>query len=243
MKVAFGVILMLVLFSACATRYQKLDSENPVLQIYKVAPHTYRHVSFLETERFGKVACNGMIVIDQDEAVVIDAPTNDEAAADLLYYVKNDLNAEVKAVVVTHFHEDCLGGLKSFHEKNIPSYAYFLTQELARKNGEEIPQHTFKDSLMLAVGKEKLNVYYLGAGHTADNTVVYFEQDQSLFGGCLVKSLGASKGNLSDARVEDWSTTIEHVEEKFTHVKHVIPGHGKDGGKELLTYTKELFAL
>lgn len=235
------VLLLAFLVGACVLRYQKLNSDTNLLQILKVAPNTYRHVSFLETESFGKVACNGMIVIDNDEAIIVDAPTNDEAAAELIYYVENELNAKVQAVVVTHFHEDCLGGLKSFHAKYIPSYAYFLTKEFAEKNGEETPQHTFKDTLVLEVGKEALKLMYLGAGHTADNTVAYFKKDESLFGGCLVKCLGASKGYLGDARVEDWSATIAKVEAKFPKVQHVIPGHGKDGDKELLAYTRMLF--
>lgn len=241
MRLILFLTLFLFAFS-CRLKYTVLDENTVKLEVLKVAPNTYRYISYLETESFGRVACNGMIVMNNGEAIIIDPPTNSDNSDNLIQYVQNELKAEIKAVVVTHFHEDCLGGLKSFHDKNISSYSYFLTQELAKKNGEETPLHTFKDSIALTVGKEELKLYYLGAGHTVDNIVAFFPKSNSMFGGCLVKSMGAGKGNLADARVQDWSQTIEKVQQKFPDVEHVIPGHGKDGGKEMLEYTRVLFA-
>lgn len=241
MKSALLVLLVPLCF-ACGIQPQNLDNATVILNVVEVAPNTYRHLSFLETESFGKVGCNGMVVVEKGEAIIIDTPTNDEASHDLMHYVQNILKAKIKAVVVTHFHEDCLGGLKYFHERNIPSYSFHLTAALAEKNGVEVPRHHFKDSLRISVGMHDVELYHLGAGHTVDNTVVYYPTSKALFGGCLVKCLGAGKGNLVDARVEDWSQTIKKVQQKFPDVEHIIPGHGKDGGKELLEYTRALFA-
>ena len=41
---------------------------------------------------------------------------------------------------------------------------------------------------------------YFGEGHTKDNIMGYFTEDQALFGGCLIKKVGASKGYLGDAK-------------------------------------------
>ncbi|KAA3623203.1 MAG: subclass B1 metallo-beta-lactamase, partial [Bacteroidetes bacterium] len=105
-----------------------------------------------------------------------------------------------------------------------------------------IPQNGFEESLELTVGKMKLINAYCGGGHTHDNIVCYVPDDEVLFGGCLIKAVGAGKGFLGDADVENWSKTVSKVKEQFGEAKIVIPGHGKCGGTELLDYTIEKFA-
>lgn len=62
-----------------------------------------------------------------------------------------------------------------------------------------------------------------------------------LFGGCLVKEVGAEKGNVADANVQEWPLTIAGIKEQHPDIKIVIPGHGKPGGITLLDYTATLF--
>ncbi|MEZ4957420.1 MAG: hypothetical protein R2825_27935 [Saprospiraceae bacterium] len=97
-------------------------------------------------------------------------------------------------VVVTHFHDDCLGGLNEFHNKQIPSYTSFKTIELAKLEDNPEPLNGFDDYLELKVGNKKVINQFLGEGHTKDNIVSYFPAEKVLFGGCLIKTLGASKG-------------------------------------------------
>ena len=69
----------------------------------------------------------------------------------------------------------------------------------------------------------------------------YFPDEQILFGGCLVKEIGASKGNLADANTQAWASSVKKIKLLYPNVKIVIPGHGKPGGVELLDYTIGLF--
>ena len=41
------------------------------LMIKKIAPHTFQHISYLQTESFGNVECNGMIATDKKEAIIL----------------------------------------------------------------------------------------------------------------------------------------------------------------------------
>lgn len=211
------------------------------LIITQIAPHSYKHTSFLQTNDFGNVPCNGLVVVKNDEAVIYDTPTKDESAAELILWVHQSLNSQIKAIIPTHFHDDCLGGLKAFHNQAIPSYANQRTIELAKHAGYEVPQHGFHDSLIVTIGGVKTVTKYFGEGHTVDNVVGYFPPDDILFGGCLVKELGASKGYLGDAKVLSWSATVANVKAGFPAVKIVVPGHGKHGTKKLLDYTIKLF--
>lgn len=236
------ILLTCCLTLSCNTNklIEKYESENLIVE--QLTDHTFRHITYLETQSYGKVSCNGMIVVDNGEAIIIDTPSGDADSKELIDWVESRLNCKVKAVVATHFHIDCLGGLNEFHKRNIPSYASQMTLKLAREDEAAIPQNGFEDHLELQVGTKKLINAFLGGGHTVDNIVSYFPEDMVLFGGCLVKSMGAGKGNLADADVEAWSNTTYKVKEKFDKAEIVIPGHGEHGGVELLDYTIEKFA-
>lgn len=230
------------LLLSCNTNKLIEKYESKTLIVEQLTPHTFRHLTFLETQSFGKVGCNGMIVANQGEAIIIDTPSSDADSKELIDWVENKLNCRVKAVIATHFHIDCLGGLDEFHRRNIPSYANQLTKKLARQDEVTVPQKGFEKNLELQVGKQTLISTFLGGGHTRDNIVCYFPEDKVLFGGCLIKSMGAGKGNLADADVDAWSDTVRKVKEQFGKAKVVIPGHGEPGGVELLDYTIEKFA-
>lgn len=223
------------------TGKQKTVYQSDNLVVVQLTDHVYQHISFLNTDSFGRVECNGMIVKKGNEAIVFDTPSDDKSSSELIKWVKNDLHAKINAVIPTHFHEDCVGGLKEFSKNNIPSYSNNKTIASAKKNNFNVPTNGFDDELILNVGNEKVYAKFFGEGHTKDNIVGYFPKDKAMFGGCLVKEVNATKGNLEDANVKTWSNTVEKLKAQYPDTKIVIPGHGKTGGTELLDYTIKLF--
>jgi metallo-beta-lactamase class B len=218
---------------------QHYKSDN--LEVSKLAENVYQHISFLKTQDFGKVSCNGMIVVDGAEALVFDTPADAAASEELISWIESALKSKVKAVVATHFHADCLAGLDVFHAKNIPSYAQALTLKLAAQKQFPIPMHAFDRSLSFTAGRTRVSVEYHGAGHTQDNTIAYVPSAKIMFGGCLVKEQGAGKGNLEDADTAAWPGTVQRIKTRYPNVKLIIPGHGAAGGIKLLEYTRDLF--
>lgn len=216
-------------------------SDNLIIQ--KLSEHVYQHISFLNTNDFGKVECNGMIVVNGNEAIIFDTPTNDESSAELINYLSKKHNYTIKAIVPTHFHEDCVGGLEKFNENNIPCYASNKTIALLKNKGRQFskPIKGFNKKLTLDVAGKKVYVRFFGEGHTKDNVVGYFAEDKAIFGGCLIKEVDASKGYLGDANVSKWSQTVSKLKRTYPDAKIIIPGHGKSGGTELLDYTINLF--
>ena len=211
------------------------------ITINQISPNTFQHISYLSTNDFGKVPCNGLIVRDKNEVVIFDTPTNDKSAEALILWVKEILNCQIKAIVPTHFHDDCLGGLQAFHSQGIPSIAHELTLQLAKQNEIVVPQTGFIEALELKVGNEKVLLRFFGEGHTKDNIVAFFPKEQVLFGGCLIKEINATQGFLGDANVKAWSATVQKVKEAYPSVQWVIPGHGEAGSQKLLDYTIQLF--
>lgn len=215
------------------------DYKSERFSIVQIGENSFVHTSYLKTDEYGDVPCNGMIYINDDEAIVFDAPVDNAASEELIKWLDG---IDIKAVVATHFHADCLGGLGAFHEKKIPSFALNETIQLATQHKAiYIPKNGFENQKNFQIGSEKVEARYFGEGHTIDNIVGYISSEQILFGGCLLKSQGASKGNLTDANTNSWSATVENIKDAYPDIQKVIPGHGPQGGKELLDYTIELF--
>ncbi|MEQ9286907.1 MAG: subclass B1 metallo-beta-lactamase [Cyclobacteriaceae bacterium] len=239
-------LLLFLLTGLTALNNKKQDlvvyqSENLIIK--KLSAHTYLHISFLDTDDFGRVACNGMLVVNENKAIVFDTPTDNKGSIELIDFITGNLESEITAVIPTHFHGDCVGGLEAFEQQNIPLYATRHTVKLLKKNGQKFtqPVNKFGANITLDLGGEKVYARYFGEGHTKDNMVGYFPADEALFGGCLIKSEGAGKGYLGDANTRAWPETVRKVKIQYPEAETVIPGHGKPGGKELLDYTIKLF--
>ena len=235
--------ILFLFFFGCKNQLKVPVYESANVKVEKLTTSTFRHITYLLTEDFGKVSCNGMIVVNGDQSLIFDTPTNDADSDELLDWVEKTLKCRVTGVVVTHFHKDCLGGLNEFHKRNIPSYASNKTIELAKSEGGPVPQNGFDDYFEMRIGEKEVVSAFFGEGHTADNIVSYFPDEKVLFGGCLIKTLGANKGYLGDANVEAWSKTVSSVKSKYKEAKVIIPGHGEPGTAELLDYTIQLFKL
>ncbi len=240
-----NLLFSLILFFQISTLFAQENSlvyESETLQIEQISPNTFVHISYLNTDDFGKVACNGMIILNDGEALVFDTPANNEASLELINWLEKDQKVRVKGVVATHFHWDCLAGLNEFHAKEISSYASDKTIALAKNAGFPTPENGFKKKMNMEVGSLKVTNQFLGEGHTKDNFVACVPSDKVIFGGCMIKAVGAGNGNLEDANVAAWSTTVSKVKSTFPEILIVIPGHGKIGGTELLDYTEEMFS-
>lgn len=238
-------ITLLIIFALAFLQpqaYAQVKSySSETLKINQLTAKTFVHITYLETQDFGKVACNGLIYANEGKAVVFDTPTNDATSNELIKWIENELGCTVTAVVINHFHGDCLGGLKAFHDAGIESYANEVTIRLAKEQGHIVPKSGFNGYQKLLFGEGWIINVFLGEGHTVDNIVSYLPDEKVLFGGCLIKSIDASKGFLGDANVNEWSNTVLKVRNKFDEVEVVVPGHGKPGDVSLLDYTIGLF--
>jgi metallo-beta-lactamase class B len=236
-------LFLVLLLAAAALPFGNEDiiriSDN--LRLVKLSGNSFVHVSIAEIEGFGKVSSNGLVYINNGEAIICDTPVDEKETIELINYVKDSLNAKITAFVPNHWHNDCIGGLKIIKDSGIPSYANQMTIDIAAQKGLPVPENGFKDSLVLKIGEESIICKYPGAGHSTDNIVVYIPSEKILFAGCMAKEMDAAgKGNLSDADLSAWPNTIKNVQREFSQAKIVIPGHGTFGGPELLDHTLEV---
>jgi metallo-beta-lactamase class B len=213
----------------------------PDLFVEPLASGVWLHVSSLEVKGWGLVPANGLVVVSEGEAALIDTPWTDEQTRLLAKWLADEHGAALTIAVPTHFHEDCLGGLGAAHELGAASYASETTIALAKKAGSVTPENGFKGRLDLSVGDFVVALEEVGKGHTVDNFVAWIPGPNVVFGGCLVKAAESKgMGNTADADIDEWPRTIDRVGSRFPGARIIVPGHGKPGGSELLDRTKEL---
>lgn len=57
------------------------------LVITQIAENSFEHTSFKQTNDFGNVPCNGLIVRNNKEVIGFDTPTNDPGAEELIQWI------------------------------------------------------------------------------------------------------------------------------------------------------------
>lgn len=240
----FSLLLLICLLiqPACKSPQTVIGKWQDGLEIRRLSPGLFIHTSPINLSSGDVYPCNGLIFINEGEAVVFDTPVYEKDTEQLLSWLQKDQKVKIKAIIPTHFHEDCLGGLSIFHEAGVRSLANRATYELAKGLTEVLPQELFDGSTSLQVGKAKVECWHPGEAHTKDNIVAWIPSKKTLFGGCMLKALGVGKGNLADANVQTWSASMQAVKEKYPNLKFAVPGHGNHGGMELLDFTIKMFA-
>jgi metallo-beta-lactamase class B len=235
------VLLLLISETVFAQTGPKKHMVNKDLEIVQLTEHCYLHVSFTSTPEYGRFSSNGLILVDGDKAFLFDTPPTDQLTRQLVEWIGHTLKLNLVGFIPNHWHSDCMGGLDYIQSIGIESYANQITIELAKAKNLPIPKYGFKDSLTIHLGKEIIECYYPGAGHSMDNIVVWIPYEKVLFAGCLVKSLNSEGlGNTVDGDLNAYSKTIDNVLQKYPEALIVIPGHGQIGGTELIRHTKEL---
>jgi metallo-beta-lactamase class B len=241
-----GKILFLILFLylQLATNSQELIEVCPDLELIKVSENAYVHVSYEILPGYGRTSANGLIFINNGNALLFDTPWNDSLTAVLISYLRDRMGLQISGFVPNHWHEDCMGGLNYLKGQNIKSWANQLTIDIAKRKDLPAPEIGFKDSLRLNLGDKFIYCYFLGAAHSLDNIVVWIPSEGILFPGCMCKSLNSQNlGNISDGDISEYPVTIDRVIQKFKNARVVIPGHGRIGGPELLNHTKSIAVM
>jgi metallo-beta-lactamase class B/metallo-beta-lactamase class B GIM len=211
----------------------------PEPEIEAIEEGVFLHRSYKEVEGFGLVSSNGLVVAHGGKAFIVDTPWTDRDTEWLVRWIAEHDYALLGSVS-THSHQDRAGGIGWLNAHSIPTYASVRTNEILEADRKEPATHAFEGpEFRLAGGL--IEIFYPGAGHTADNLVVWLPQSRILFGGCLVRSLGSGGlGYTGEADIAQWPGSVDNVLERYPEARIVIPGHGGPGGIGLLTHTRKL---
>ncbi|MBD1582994.1 subclass B1 metallo-beta-lactamase [Pseudoalteromonas sp. S16_S37] len=229
------ILLFTLLFSALAIA----KDSAPEISIFKLSENVYQHVSYQEIMPWGMVAANGLVIVDKSDAYIIDTPWTEEDTKQLVEWVKTH-HLTLKGAIISHFHEDASSGIEYLNKIGITTYANKATNQLLRKHKRALASHSI-DTPSDKIANDRIEVFHPGAGHSKDNVVVWFAEQQILFAGCFAKNLSSTNlGNLTDADVKQWPKSIANLKARYPNIKLVVPGHGKAGDTSLLDHTAQL---
>ncbi|MGE3458928.1 MAG: subclass B1 metallo-beta-lactamase [Kofleriaceae bacterium] len=220
-------------------------SDQPItlaedLQVRQLDTGVWLHVSSKDVPMWGRVSSNGLIVIGREGSLLVDTPWTPNQTQRLLAWLRASQATSVRDVIVTHFHEDRVGGLSEV-PPNARIHALATTAELAARQGNGFSATTLEPETSMQLVGETVETYFPGAGHAPDNIVVWLPARQLLIGGCFVRAARSGDlGNLADADVASWRVSMQRVVERYPSATGVIPGHGAPGGPELLAHTRDL---
>lgn len=240
----YAVIFLCLITTSLHSQSAAKFVVNDDIQIIHLSDSVYTHVTWENSEQFGRFPSNGLIIIKNGEAVMVDTPMDNAKTRILTEFIEDKLNARMVKLIIGHYHDDCMGGLEYIQNRGIESIANSMTIDKCRELNLPLPSVGFSDSLAFDLHGEKIICRYFGGGHTFDNITVWLPQQKILFGGCMVRSARSrGLGNLTDAVVTEWDTTIMKVSGTYPDAKYVVPGHGETGDIRLLTHTMQLVTI
>jgi metallo-beta-lactamase class B len=212
------------------------------IRVRAVAPDVFVHTSYRYLPGVAApIPANGLVISTTKGAVVLDTGWDSDQTLQLLRWVADSLHQRVRLVIVTHAHEDRMGGMAVLRANNIKVVSSQMTTDRATAIKQDAPMPAIKPFTVIESGKTRLELFYPGPGHTPDNLVAWLPKQRVLFGGCLVKEMAASTpGNIEDADLKKWPSAVAVVATRYPRARVVVPGHGNWGGPELLTHTLDV---
>jgi metallo-beta-lactamase class B len=188
-----------------------------------------------------RIPANGMYLLTDKGAVMFDSPWDTTQFQPLLDSIKARHHKNVVLCIATHFHEDRTGGLEYYKQQGIKTYTTRQTDELSKTRGMKRAEFLIDKDTVFKVGQYSFRTFYPGKGHAPDNIVIWFAKERILYGGCLIKSMeDDTLGNLGDASIIDYSTTVMNVQKKCKRPKYIIPGHNDWTDTGSLKHTLEM---
>lgn len=239
-KIIFLILTLALTIGLMAQKSQdiRIDEDHYLIPL---KDSIFIHVSFQILEEYGRVPANGLLIIKNGKAIMVDTPWNNDKTETLTTFLKEKMNVQVEKLIIGHSHEDCMGGLEYLQSIGVESLANSRTLEKCIKHQLPIPSFSFQEKMVFDFYGEEIICQYFGGGHSSDNITVYLPMQDILFGGCLVKSKGSRNlGFTGDAVIEEWAASVQDILDTYPEIRYIVPGHGSYGDIELLNHTIQL---
>ena len=237
----FGLFLISLsgaAFAQTAPAEHRLDDDLTVRQL---SEGVYLHTSWRDFAGGVRFPSHGLIVVSEGEALLVDTAWGDTLTNILLQWIDAALDVSVEGAVLTHAHDDRMGGIATLKRAGVTTYALPQTAEGARRQHWPRPDSLLALSQTISVGSRTVETFFPGPGHTRDNLVVWLAREKLLFGGCMIRpAMSKGLGNVAEADIEAWPASVSRVRSRYEAVEVVVPSHGPVGDRGLLDHTLRL---
>jgi cyclase len=181
------------------------------------------------------------VVFVTDQGVVLVDTMNPGSGPEIIAQVKSVTDKPVTMIINTHTHFDHSGSNTEF-----PATVEFVAHENTRANmaqptcppvthceafkGENekyLPKRTFKDRMSLLSGKDRIDLYYFGRGHTNGDTWVVFPGVRAMHSGDMFqrKNMPFVDAMSNSGNALEFSHTLKGAASTIKGVDTIVPGH------------------
>lgn len=183
---------------------------------------------------------NSMVLVGDKGVVLVDTMLSG-AGRGILAQIKSVTDKPLTMIINTHTHFDHTGSNTEF-----PSTVEFVAHEntranLAREkcepvtncgafkgeNAKYLPKRTYKDKLTLFSGRDQIDLYYFGRGHTSGDTFVVFPAARAMHAGDMFPRQQMpfiDVANSGGSAIE-FSSTLQKVVTTVKNIDTVVGGH------------------
>ena len=230
-SVVLGVIVLIGAISVAAAAYQAQQPAGPkVIELQKLKDNLY----VLTSSTPGGPAFSGgnVSVFITDSGVTLVDTKLAGWGQPLLDDIKQVTNKPVMRIINTHTHGDHTGNNDLFGA-TVEIVAHENTKANMEKmdafkgdKAQFLPKKTYQDKMSIGSGKDRIDLYYFGAGHTNGDTWVFFPalrvlQTGDMFAWKDAPLCDRSNGGSCVAFPQTLAKSLATVKDYDT----VIPGH------------------
>jgi glyoxylase-like metal-dependent hydrolase (beta-lactamase superfamily II) len=221
-KVVLSALIAVGALSAASAAYQAQPAAPKVIEVEKLKDNLY-----LLKGGGGNTA----VLVGAAGVVVVDTK-NPGWGQPILDKIKDITPKPVTTIINTHTHGDHVSGNVEF-----PATVDVVVQENTKTNmqgmpiftsasGKGLPTRTFKDTMTLGTGADRIDLYYFGRGHTNGDAWIVFPAHRIAHAGDIFsgKNLPLLDVNNGGSGVEI-GTTLQKAHDGIANVDSVITGH------------------
>jgi len=231
-RIAFlGLLLAAGAASIAAQAPAQAPAGPKVIDIVKLKDNLYVLTSSSPTPRETFSGGNVAVFITDGGVTLVDDKLAGWGQA-VLDKVKSVTNKPVTRIINTHTHGDHTGN-NNFFGANVEIVAHENTKTNMEKmdafkgeNAKYLPAKTYKDTMTIGTGKDRIDLYYFGAAHTSGDTFVVFPALRVLHTG---DAFAWKDGPLCDrgngGSCVDFPRTLQKMMAGIKNIDIVIPGH------------------
>jgi len=220
--------------------------------IEKVKDNLYIITGSSPTPREAFSGGNVGVFITDAGVVVVDTKLAGWGPA-ILERIKSVTSKPVTTIINTHTHGDHTGS-NEFFGASVESVVHENTKaNMSRMDAfkgdkaQFLPKRTYKDKLTLGSGKDQIDLYHFGPGHTNGDTFIVYTALRTMHAGDMFPWKDApfiDRSNGGSGR--QWPLTLKKLLDGVKNVDSVIGGHQAVAGwKDLATFqqfTAELWS-
>lgn len=173
---------------------------------------------------------NTGVIIGDDSVMVIDTQATPAMAGKVIERIRQVTDKPVKHVVLSHYHAVRVLGASAYQASEI--IASDLCRAMIAERGQEDwdseygrfprlfqaaetipgltwPTQTFSEAMTLYLGRRRVDLLWLGRGHTAGDLVAWVPDSRVMYSGDLVEYRSACY--CGDAHFGDWPATLDSL--------------------------------